>query len=158
MLRDVSLRIIDFVCLLERHHLEQFWLPYTAHLLVTTATIVLRCIVETENEEVRNTCKTSIRKFLQHLRSARHDLDWDIAEIFLERCEEAINRITESEGQGDFQQSAGNQPILSEQVPEDVLEDPTSLIDGSLFAPADSLDCIWGSLWDVFDEPMALQL
>jgi hypothetical protein len=163
MLRDAAVNITDFICSLEVVHFEQFWLPYVAHLLVTAATVLLRCILETENEQTANSCKASIRGCLRHLRMAQGDFEWDIADMFLERCEEAIERIAGSDLLWNTAETAESRFTL-QQAPEDVNKEQTNTVEEpvvdevSHFAPADSLDCIWESLWDTFDDPMALNL
>ena len=44
VLRDTASALADFVISLRPVQLEEFWLPYTAHLLVYATTILLRCV------------------------------------------------------------------------------------------------------------------
>jgi hypothetical protein len=163
MLRDAAVSIADFMSSLEVVHFRQFWLPYVTHLLVTAATVLLRCILETDDEQIASSCKASISGCLRHLRMAQCDFEWDIADMFLERCEEAIERIAGSDTHLNVAMTAETRPV-PQQAPDDVDKEHASTVEEpvvdevSLFAPADSLDCIWESLWDTFDDPMALNL
>jgi hypothetical protein len=55
--------------------------------------ILLRCTIETTDPSARETCKTSLSSLRKHLRSARDDSNWDLADIFLNQCDEPISRV-----------------------------------------------------------------
>jgi hypothetical protein len=55
--------------------------------------ILLRCTIETTDPLARETCKTSLSSLRKHLRSARDDSNWDLADIFLNQCDEPISRV-----------------------------------------------------------------
>ncbi|THY88609.1 hypothetical protein D6C92_07563, partial [Aureobasidium pullulans] len=93
VLRSSAREIADFVCALKSQHLAEFWLPYTAHLLASSAMILLRCTVETTDTLARETCKQSLESLRKRLRSARDEDDWDLADIFLNQCDEPISRV-----------------------------------------------------------------
>lgn len=65
----------------------------TAHLLASSAMILLRCTVETTDTLARETCKQSLESLRKRLRSARDEDDWDLADIFLNQCDEPISRV-----------------------------------------------------------------
>ncbi|KAI5197911.1 hypothetical protein E4T39_07035 [Aureobasidium subglaciale] len=93
VLRSLAREIADFVCALQSHHLAEFWLPYTAHFLASSAMILLRCTIETTDPLTREPCKLSLSSLRKRLRSARDDSDWDLADIFLNQCDEPISRV-----------------------------------------------------------------
>lgn len=55
--------------------------------------ILLRCTIETTDPIARETCKRSLESLRKRLRSARDDSDWDLADIFLNQCDEPISRV-----------------------------------------------------------------
>jgi hypothetical protein len=55
--------------------------------------ILLRCTIETTDPLARETCKRSLESLRKRLRSARDDHDWDLADIFLNQCDEPISRV-----------------------------------------------------------------
>ena len=65
----------------------------TAHLLASSAMILLRCTIETTDPVARETCKSSLESLRKRLRCARDDSDWDLADIFLNQCDEPISRV-----------------------------------------------------------------
>ncbi|KAI9738306.1 MAG: hypothetical protein M1834_008804 [Cirrosporium novae-zelandiae] len=93
-LRQAAGDIVIFICSLKEHHLKEFWLPYTAYHLASAAIILLRCAVDTKDPVISESCKTKLRLFRDQLRKAKDKNEWDLADIFLARCEEPIIRIT----------------------------------------------------------------
>lgn len=55
--------------------------------------ILLRCTIETTDPIARETCKRSLESLRKRLRAARDDSDWDLADIFLNQCDEPISRV-----------------------------------------------------------------
>lgn len=55
--------------------------------------ILLRCTIETTDSSARETCTRSLEALRKRLRSAREDSDWDLADIFLNQCDEPISRV-----------------------------------------------------------------
>ncbi|KAI4727481.1 hypothetical protein E4T49_04749 [Aureobasidium sp. EXF-10728] len=91
VLRSSAREIADFVCALTSQHLAEWWLP--SHLLASSAMILLRCTIETTDISTRETCKRSLESLRKRLRSARDDDNWDLADIFLNQCDEPISRV-----------------------------------------------------------------
>ncbi|KAI5247738.1 hypothetical protein E4T43_01854 [Aureobasidium subglaciale] len=91
VLRSLAREIADFVCALQSHHLAEFWLP--SHFLASSAMILLRCTIETTDPLTREPCKLSLSSLRKRLRSARDDSSWDLADIFLNQCDEPISRV-----------------------------------------------------------------
>jgi hypothetical protein len=55
--------------------------------------ILLRCTIETTDPLARETCTHSLDSLRKHLRSARDTSNWDLADIFLNQCDEPISRV-----------------------------------------------------------------
>jgi FtsZ-interacting cell division protein ZipA len=55
--------------------------------------ILLRCTVETTDPTTRETCKQSLESLRKRLRTARDVSSWDLADIFLNQCDEPISRV-----------------------------------------------------------------
>jgi hypothetical protein len=55
--------------------------------------ILLRCTIETTDPSARETCTHSLDSLRKHLRSARDTSNWDLADIFLNQCDEPISRV-----------------------------------------------------------------
>ncbi|CAK1363200.1 putative transcriptional regulatory protein [Cercospora beticola] len=96
MLREAAFLLIDFVTALTQTQLSEFWLPYTAHLLVTAATITLRCLLESTDTITKRTCVEKLAQFRDRLQKAKAESNWDLADFCLERCAEPIDKICAS--------------------------------------------------------------
>ncbi|KAF2829276.1 hypothetical protein CC86DRAFT_392426 [Ophiobolus disseminans] len=158
-LREASCEVATFVTSLRDAQLQGFWLPYTSYLLVTAATILLRCTVECGNIATKRSCATKLTAFRDRLRSASEESAWDLADFCLERCNEPIQRITDAmmvappNAQTPMADTSdGSAPIEMTQESNEAL--PT----GNMFPPIDSLEFPWDSLCDTFDGPWPTQL
>lgn len=69
-LREASCEVIDFVTPLKDTQLQKFWLSYTSYLLVTAATVLLRCTIECGDITTKKTCITKLVAFRDQLRKA----------------------------------------------------------------------------------------
>jgi hypothetical protein len=85
--------VLDFINSLEEFHFQDFWLPYCGHLLVLATMVSLRCTVEARNVELRSAHIARLQQFLSHIRFARDNFDWDIADYCIERCAGPIAKI-----------------------------------------------------------------
>lgn len=66
----------------------------TAHLLASSAMILLRCTIETTDRSISESCKKSLSSLQSRLRAAKEQQEWDLADIFLGQCDEPISRVT----------------------------------------------------------------
>lgn len=164
-LREATLDVVDFVSSLDESQLHEFWMPYTSYLLVTAATILLRCTIECGDIETKKACATRLVGFRNRLRRARTDSEWDLADFCLERCHEPIQKIANALGilthdtqVEDLGQRVTMNPApgTMDQVEVGVLGSDTSLSDFSV--PIDSLDYPWETLWDSFEGPWSIQI
>jgi hypothetical protein len=92
-LRTASSAVLDFTLSLGESQFQDFWLPYVTHLLVHAITVSLRCTVETQDPEIRNTSVSRLQRVIAHIQYARDNYDWDIAIYCLERCADPVSRI-----------------------------------------------------------------
>ncbi|KAF1362672.1 hypothetical protein EJ07DRAFT_163290 [Lizonia empirigonia] len=158
MLRDAACEVADFTSSLTEAQLQEFWMPYTSYLLITAATILLRCTIEGGDLVTKKACVMKLVAFRNRLRLARDVSQWDLAEFCLERCDEPIQKIADAIG------------VPQENVPTNSrVAEPTVVISrdsattdtsamGDVFIPIDSLDYPWETLWDSMDGPWSIQI
>jgi hypothetical protein len=158
-LRETSCEVIDFVTALSDAQLQEFWLPYTSYLLVTAATILLRCTIECGDIATKRLCVAKLVGFRDRLRRASRDSGWDLADFCLERCDEPIQKFADALQCASQQTRTGTseaEPMLAQTqaVQQDDLEMPMSDSDplSGVFLSVDSLECIWGDAWNIFDD------
>lgn len=157
-LREASCEVVRFVTSLHDTQLQEFWLPYTSYLLVTAATILLRCTIECGDITTKKSCMTMLVSFRDRLQRARDHSGWDLAEFCLERCHEPIQKIANALGvfsqdpQAEMTETdpdggpTGNLQYTGAEAPTD---DYSSL--SELFLPVDSLEYPWETIWDTLD-------
>ena len=159
-LRRTVLKAAGYIISLTEDQLQEFWMPYTSYLLVTTATILLRCTIECNDSTVQKTCIAKLVAFRDRLRSARDSLEWDLADFCLERCEEPIQKVADAIGvPPDHLTVATASNISIVPPPEEPHWDPVDFSSASnLFLPIDSLDYPWETLWDGIEGPWSIQI
>ncbi|TID24481.1 hypothetical protein E6O75_ATG02846 [Venturia nashicola] len=143
MLREASSTAVAFICELQYSQLQEFWLPYTGHLLVSATTILLRCTVESTEASVKNKCATKLAQLLDRLQYASVECGWDLADFCIERCGESISKVVSFE-------STISRTIVPEQriqlIDTNDVFGENDLQD--LLLPVDSLDFPWENVWD----------
>jgi len=104
-------------------HLREFWLPYSAYHLNSTATLLLRCAIETSDKQIKQTCLSNLKLLINRLQRARDDDDWDLADVCLAHCEAAMARIMASDETlhsdrrpFDTRLSGSDDPVIGETV------------------------------------------
>lgn len=63
--------------------------------LTSTATLLVRCALETTDQEVARSCMTNVDNLRSLLRRVRDEEDWDVADMCLDHCERILNRYPE---------------------------------------------------------------
>ncbi|KAL2872815.1 transcription factor domain-containing protein [Aspergillus lucknowensis] len=91
-LRRSAQDIVNYVCGLTKAQLQEFWLPYTAHHLILTVIILLRCTVESPEPIVADKCRADLDRFWTKLQTAAKD-GWDLANICITQCAESVSKI-----------------------------------------------------------------
>lgn len=163
MLREAASEVTDFVVSLTEAQLKEFWMPYTSYLLVTTATVLLRCTVECSDMETKKLSTAKLVGFIDRLRQAR-DVGWDLADFCLDRCSEPVQKIAVALGISP--QATHLQTPVADQAdmnlsPTQVLGNVPAIAPASLpdfFLPIDSLNYPWETLWDTFEGPWPIQI
>ncbi|PVH76137.1 hypothetical protein DL98DRAFT_426190 [Cadophora sp. DSE1049] len=157
LLRDSASKLVGFVTDLHENQLQEFWLPHTAYLLVSAATILLRCIVEPSDLQTKRECILKLKAFQNRLQIARDISGWDLADFCLERCSLPIEQIAgalrEPLDRPDHDSNNGTQNRSNAvNTPSD--PPATSFQDGSasypldFVLPVDLWDMPWESMWD----------
>ena len=85
--------IVQFITSLRSENFKEFWLPYSAFHLTSTATLLLRCALETNDSEVARSCLTNVETLRAVLRRVREEEDWDVADMCLDHCERIMHRL-----------------------------------------------------------------
>ncbi|GAB7340263.1 hypothetical protein MBLNU457_6726t2 [Dothideomycetes sp. NU457] len=170
-LRETAVTVIDFINSLTADNFREFWLPYSAHLLVSAATLLLRCSIECQDKTTQQACKSRLMTFKNTLQNASRHEGWDIADMCLERCSGPISRIARASTPRDqierpIDPAVSNDSALGSaqqqhsEVPasesQGNIMDADLLSDMNFYIPADSLDFPWEQLWDVMEGPSDL--
>ncbi|KAK8228843.1 C6 transcription factor [Phyllosticta capitalensis] len=148
--RGAAIQIADFVCSLEQANLKEFWMPYTAHLLVSAGTVLLRCAVDTTEAAVIQSCKDALAALQKRLRRAREEDKWDLADMFIKRCDDPISKILAEPApdSGEAQSSSHASRVKQAfSLDLDVFDTPES---ASIYMPMEPLESLWDPLWDVW--------
>ncbi|KAF2147071.1 uncharacterized protein K452DRAFT_217511 [Aplosporella prunicola CBS 121167] len=157
--RRAATEIVDFVCSLQSSHLKEFWLSFTGHLIVSATTILLRCAVDTTDVNITETCKETLRKLQRRLSLAKSEDNWDLADMFLERYDEPISRITSTI---DRDPDTANRDRSSARALQNLDPFQSQLAYQDQFGlglgtfsefniPMDPLEFQWASAWDMFE-------
>lgn len=160
-LRKASCDVINFVISLTDAQMQEFWLPYTSYLLVTAATILLRCVVECGDPATRKSCIENLIRFRDRLRRGSQESGWDLADFCLERCDEPIQKFADGlqslpqdnsiidDGQTSAApaSTSASQPDLGDTATSDAF--PLS----DLLLTVDSLEYPWEDMWNAFEWP-----
>lgn len=151
--RDTALKLARYTTDLNNENLQEFWMPYTAHVLVSATTILLRAAIESDKQS-RKQCIEILLKFLARLQAAKRDAHWDIADFCLERCAQPIERLAIAFGvPRDVVNNAGARPGSNKDLVQHQANDEASggtaafNPDMDLLLPLDSL----GYHFDLFD-------
>ncbi|KAJ5903172.1 hypothetical protein N7504_005555 [Penicillium tannophilum] len=85
--------IVRFITSLRKENFKEFWLPYSAFHLTSTATLLVRCALETNDSEVSRSCLANVETLRNVLRRVREEEDWDVADMCLDHCERIMHRL-----------------------------------------------------------------
>jgi hypothetical protein len=150
-LRVASSTVLDFVLSLEESQFQDFWLPYATYLLVLAVQVSLRCTVEAQDVETRNSSITRLERVMTHIQHAHDNYDWDIAGYCLERCSDTISKVAAFAAQASqLAPEAIEIPRVSLRAEDytagTVLDDSSSLLSDIL--DPNAFDFSWEGLWD----------
>ncbi|KAJ5804721.1 transcriptional regulator family: Fungal Specific TF [Penicillium psychrosexuale] len=85
--------IVGFITSLRKDNFTEFWLPYSAFHLTSTATLLVRCAFETTDSDVARSCLSNVETLRSVLRRVREEEDWDVADMCLDHCERIMHRL-----------------------------------------------------------------
>jgi hypothetical protein len=150
-LRNSSAAVLDFVLYLGESQFNDFWLPYATHMLVLAVMVSLRCTVEAQSAEIRNTSITRLERVMAHIQHAYENYDWDIANYCLERCLHPVSKISSyiaRESQPPpIPAEEPNIDIVGDTQPSTVNFDDPNFLLSDLLDP-NAYDFSWEALWD----------
>ncbi|KAG2411854.1 hypothetical protein HFD88_009410 [Aspergillus terreus] len=148
--------IVDFISSLRKDNFQEFWLPYSAFHLTSTATLLVRCALETTDNEVARACLAKVEAFRSILSRVREEEDWDVADMCLDHCERILNRLP---GTGaTFDLAFNGQPdnrlvnpaaisLPETQTNNDIVDDMMSI--SNTFGTMDGFPFDMTGIWDV---------
>jgi hypothetical protein len=156
-LRIASSAVLDYILTLGESQFQDFWLPYATQILVHAITVSLRCTVETQDPEARNTSVARLQRVIAHIQHARDNYEWDIAIYALERCAEPVERIASLNTRREpASPSVVEVPVasgaavangmVSEMAALPAFEDTNFLL-SDILGPSE-FDFSWDALWD----------
>ncbi|KAI5366345.1 hypothetical protein Slin15195_G078650 [Septoria linicola] len=134
---------------LNETQLEEFWLPYTAHLLVTVTTITLRCFLESADLAMRLACASKLVLLRDRLKLARQESGWDLANFCLDRCSETIDRISSAAGNHNPDMRLSASQHATAQGANRWTDFTFEQLSSELLRPMDSLQYPFNHIWDI---------
>jgi hypothetical protein len=151
-LRIASSAVLDFILTMGETQFLDFWLPYATHLLVHAITVSLRCTVETQDPEIRNTSVARLERVIAHIQHARDNYDWDLANYVLERCADPVSKIASLNAREVPQPSETELTSIvangnGSDVPVMPNFDDASFLLSDILDP-NAFDFSWDALWD----------
>lgn len=69
--------------------------------LTSTATLLVRCALETTDNKVARSCLTNVETLRTVLRRVREEEDWDVADMCLDHCERILHTLPGAGGNTD---------------------------------------------------------
>ncbi|RMZ72059.1 c6 transcription factor [Pyrenophora seminiperda CCB06] len=153
-LRIASSAVLDFILTMRETQFLDFWLPYATHLLVHAITVSLRCTVETQDPEIRNTSVARLESLIAHIKHARDNYEWDIANYCLERCADSVSKIASLNArevppqphEAELANVIANSSNGNEMQPMPNFDDASFLLSDIL--DPNAFDFSWDALWD----------
>jgi hypothetical protein len=124
--------------------------------LTSTATLLVRCALETTDNEVARACLAKVEAFRSILSRVREEEDWDVADMCLDHCERILNRLP---GTGaTFDLAFNGQPdnrlvnpaaisLPETQTNNDIVDDMMSI--SNTFGTMDGFPFDMTGIWDV---------
>lgn len=94
--QDAADHVVQFTLSLRPIEFRGFWLPHNSHHFTSAVTLLLRCALQTSNNETRQQCMKKARALMDFLRRAKDENDWDMAEACLSTMDQVLGRIEEA--------------------------------------------------------------
>ncbi|RDW89771.1 hypothetical protein BP6252_01803 [Coleophoma cylindrospora] len=148
--RKAAHNVVEFMAGLSKLNFGEFWLPYAASHLTVCATLLLRCALETDDNEAARSCMWDVRKLQTVLKAARDDYEWELGETCLDHCENLISRAKHTNIE---LENTDDNETIRQSFQSDI--DHRDILDGF------SNDELWGAAvfmntapWDTLDAQM----
>ncbi|EGC45957.1 C6 transcription factor [Histoplasma capsulatum var. duboisii H88] len=146
--------VVGFMISLKRLNFDEFWLPYSAYHLTSTATLLVRCALETSDSAIARSCLSKVDVLRDALYRARVEYDWDLADMCLDHCERILTKqrgITSDDAPGVDQTNQTPDPACS-LLPDtltqnDIVNDMMSI--SGTFGTMDGFPFDMTGIWDV---------
>ncbi|EEH18715.2 hypothetical protein PABG_01034 [Paracoccidioides brasiliensis Pb03] len=152
--RKAAEEVVQFMISLKRPNFDEFWLPYSAYHLTSTATLLVRCALETSDPEIARSCLSSVDVLRDALYRARVEYDWDLADMCLDHCERILAKqpgIISDDAPG-AEQTAQTPDLAPLPLPEtltqnDIVNDMMSI--SGTFGTMDGFPFDMTGIWDL---------
>lgn len=125
--------------------------------LTSTATLLVRCALETNDNEVARSCLANVETLRSVLRRVREEEDWDVADMCLDHCERIMHRLPGTSAPMDQSLTAAmadnglvNPAAISlpeTQTNNDIVDDMMSI--SNTFGTMDGFPFDMTGIWDV---------
>ncbi|CAL5870148.1 uncharacterized protein PFLUO_LOCUS4383 [Penicillium psychrofluorescens] len=150
--------IVVFITSLRKDNYKEFWLPYSAFHLTSAATLLVRCALETNDNDVARSCLASVETLRSVLRRVREEEDWDVADMCLDHCERVMHRLPGNRAPMDPHLGTGNLAdsglvnpaaisLPETQTNNDIVDDMMSI--SGTFGTMDGFPFDMTGIWDV---------
>ncbi|KAK2797562.1 hypothetical protein FQN50_009157 [Emmonsiellopsis sp. PD_5] len=152
--RRAAEEVVQFMISLKKPHFEEFWLPYGAYHLTSTATLLVRCALETSDTVIARSCLSKVDILRDALCRARLEYDWDLADMCLDHCERILTKhpgiVTEDAPGTDLISQTPDFPAVSlpETMTHNEIVDDMMSISGA-FGTMDGFPFDMTGIWDV---------
>jgi hypothetical protein len=100
-------------------------LPHNSHHFTSAVTLLLRCALQTSNDDTRRQCMKNARVLVDFLRKAKEENNWDLSEECLVTSEPVLKRIEDALSKTKFE----NSPYVPKQQQ---YHDPTPTFEDNL--------------------------
>ncbi|PGH02158.1 hypothetical protein AJ79_07704 [Helicocarpus griseus UAMH5409] len=152
--RRAAEEVVQFMTSLRRVNFEEFWLPYSAYHLTSTATLLVRCALETSDPTIARSCLSKVDVLRDALYKARVEYDWDLADMCIDHCERILAKqpgVFPDDAPGG-QQTNQTPDISAIAIPEsltqnDIVNDMMSI--SGTFGTMDGFPFDMTGIWDV---------
>lgn len=125
--------------------------------LTSTATLLVRSALETDDNEVARSCLAHVETLRNTLRRVQEEEDWDVADMCLDHCERIMHRLPGTGATTDQSMNAGmadnglvNPAAISlpeTQTNNDIVDDMMSI--SNTFGTMDGFPFDMTGIWDV---------
>ncbi|PGH00737.1 hypothetical protein GX51_05618 [Blastomyces parvus] len=146
--------VVQFMISLKRANFDEFWLPYSAYHLTSTATLLVRCALETSDSDIARSCLSKVDVLRDALYRARVEYDWDLADMCLDHCERILTKqpgITSDDAPGPDQTNQAPDfaalTLPDNLTQNDIVNDMMSI--SGTFGTMDGFPFDMTGIWDV---------